>query len=87
MFSGNKVLSVVIFLFIYQVTAHQTHVKFTSKSGQACLFTRECPHDEYCTGEPVKKIYGNCEKKYENFCQNEMHCEEKGFICQNVNCK
>ena len=81
-----------LFLFIALTLSHETttesKVHYTSSNAKACLYTRECPKDQYCSGNPEKKIHGNCEKRYEGFCQGSHQCEHsKSMACLLTTCK
>jgi hypothetical protein len=87
-----KLLLFIFTTLLLSISSHQSHegqtlVDFASKTGKTCLLTRECSPTEYCTGNPLRKIHGTCEKRYANFCQGSHQCDHgKKQICQTVNC-
>jgi hypothetical protein len=75
----KELLTLLLLLFI------ETQTMFNMKT---CLLTKECPFHEYCSGNPLERIYGNCEKKFEKFCLNHEDCDKnKNEICNLSNCK
>jgi hypothetical protein len=89
-----KLLLFILALLLLSISCHQSHegqqtlVEFASKTGKTCLLTKECSPTEYCTGNPLRKIHGTCEKRYANFCQGSHQCDHgKKQICQSVNCQ